>query len=293
MEYDSIRGMAHKLKILGSVLFASVILLALWRTMQTKEGFVLGAKNCTEQHLLAEITAQLIEKNSSIKVIRRFNLEGTSLCFNALKNGQIDAYYEYTGTALLDILKRPYVRGQAIYELVKEEFAKRYDLIWLERIGFSNQYALVTRSDLGLTKLSEALSQNLRVAFDPEFAARHEAKLLAQLYPYQSPLLMDQVLLYLSLLNENVELISGFSTDGRLLDTRLVKLEDDLQLFPAYEVALVIRREILEKFPAFEPIFAQLIGRISEEEMRKLNYQVEILGQSVETVAKSFIAKLD
>lgn len=283
-----------KLKILLRlflILVALTLAIGSWRHFQRRDAFILGAKNCTEQHLLAEITAQLIEKKTSIKVVRLFNLEGSRLTFSSLKTGQIDASFEYTGTAWLSILKKPYVPGMLVYDDVKKIFNDQFGLKWLGRIGFSNQYALIARRNSGYTKISQIERVGLKLAIDPEFASRPELKLLKESCPFDEPLMMDQVLLYISLLKKGVDLIVGFSTDGRLLDHRFIQLEDDVQLFPVYEVAPVVRRETLEKFPDLIPIFEKLAGSIHEEEMRQLNYEVEFLHRPVELVAKNFIER--
>ena len=107
-----------------------------------------GSKEFTEQEILGEIIAILIECNSNIKVVRKLNLGGTIICFNALKAGDLDIYAEYTGTGLVNILKADVQSDpKKTYDIVKKEFAKRYDLIWLKPLGFNNTYTLTMRKE--------------------------------------------------------------------------------------------------------------------------------------------------
>lgn len=260
------------------------------QTFGRGEKVVIGAKNCTEQHVVSELLSQLIERETDIQVVRKFNLEGTTICFNALKSKTIDIYVEYTGTAVLDILKEPILSG-SLFDYVKETFQSKYGIIWLDRLGFSNQYVLITRRDLNLMKISDLeTNPGLQLAYDQEFAARLEAKLLKAHYngiSYKK--LMDNVLLYFSLASGSVDVISGFSTGGRLADPRFVVLEDDRGALPTYEAAPMITEECLEKHPELERVLRLLKGAISTEEMSRLNYLVEIEGRDVKSVASDFL----
>ena len=142
-----------------------------------QDTIVVGAKNCTEQQILSEIMAQMLETHSGFKVRRKFNFDNTFICFHALLSGDIDLYSEYTGTALVGILKKdPQISN--VFEVVKEEFETRYNLVWLSPFGFNNTYALVmnrARAEaLGITKISDLEGNSCKIAFDPEFSARTE-----------------------------------------------------------------------------------------------------------------------
>jgi len=284
-----------KLKIIGvgailSLLSFLALLFIFGR--QDDHKIIVGAKNCTEQHILSEIVAQLLEERTELKVVRRFHLEGTQICFNALLGHTIDLYFEYTGTALLDILKEPFGEKE-IYPYLKRVFLEKYGIVWLDRLGFTNQYSLIVRKDEGLDKLSE-LDSTKKIAIDPEFSMRYEFNLLKENYPHikaDHPKLLDQVILYFSLLHQTVDAVSGCSTDGRLIDTRFIFLQDDKRVFPKYEVAPLIRKKCLDSYPELAEILSLLKGKISEEEMRQLNYQVEFEGEEIDKLAKEFIAK--
>lgn len=282
-----------RLKLLLLLFGGFVAALSIIFSIQTFSGMgrvVIGAKNCTEQHFLAEVMAQLIERETDLKVVRKFNLEGTTVCFNALKSKTIDIYIEYTGTAILDILKEPVPQG-SLYNYVSRVFQERFGIKWLGMLGFSNQYTLVTRRDLGVKSITE-LSHvpGLEIAYDPEFSIREEAKLLKKAYGgIVCQQLMDQVLLYFSLGNGTIDVMSGFSTDGRLLDPRFVVLEDDAQCLPAYEAAPMITASSIQKHPELVSVIQKLEGAFTTEEMSYLNYRIEVEGEDVVEVASSWI----
>ncbi len=283
-----------KILLLGLICLAVALLGILGASfLSSRHCFVIGAKSCTEQHILGEISALLLEKNSDIKVVRRFNLAGTAICFNALKTGSIDTYFEYTGTALLDILKEPLIQ-KPLYPHVKAVFEKKHGITWLAPLGFANQYALIARADAPFKKISDLKNYpKLRIAFDPEFSTRLEVDLLKNSYPlhWQSKL-MDPILLYLSLAKDEVDVISGASTDGRLGDQRFRILKDDRHCLPKYEVAPIIKIASLERFPEVEKVFSLMTNAITVKEMARLNYQVEIERRSVQEVAAKFIAEV-
>ncbi|NGX37207.1 MAG: Carnitine transport binding protein OpuCC [Chlamydiae bacterium] len=283
------KELQFKLRILIVVLIFLTTAIALsLGTFRHRHDIAIGGKICTEQRILGEILAQLIEKNTSLKVNRSFNLEGTAICFNALKSGSIDLYCEYTATALLDILKEPLMEG-SLYPHVKQAFEEKYNLIWLDRLGFCNQYVLIARANSNLKSISD-IQPHHKIAFDPEIAARPEMTLLKSSYPQiNQSKLMDQVLLYFSLQSGGMDVVSGFSTDGRLVDKRFTILKDDKNCLSDYEVAPVISKKCLNKHPELIPVLSLLAGKISNEQMSMLNYQVEIQKRDVAQVATEFL----
>ena len=119
----------------------------------------IGSKHFTEQEVLGEMLAALIECSSNIKVKRKLNLGGTMICFNALKAGDLDLYAEYTGTGLVNILKQDVISDpDAAYQAVKKAFAEDYDMVWLEPLGFNNTYTLTMRRDHALDFGIETIS---------------------------------------------------------------------------------------------------------------------------------------
>lgn len=287
------KELTSKLKILVHFSLITLFLLSVifsFYSYRGKNAIVIGAKNNTEQHILGEILAQLIENRTNLKVIRKFNFEGTTICFNALKSKAIDVYFEYTGTALLDILKESPIQTPLLPYL-KTAFSEKYNLLWLDPLGFSNHYVLATRPDTQLKKISD-LQKNpdVKIAIDPEFASRLEYTLLQKSYPMQwQSKLMDQVLLYFSLKNKTIDVISTYSTDGRIQGKEFVILQDDKGCLPNYEVAPLVLKSSLSKHPELYSVFALLKEAISEEEISHLNYQVEFLRKDIKGVVVEFL----
>ena len=262
---------------------------------------VIGSKEFTEQVILREMMAALIEGNSDIKTEQKF-LGGTLICFNSLKSGDIDLYAEYTGTALTAILKQePMKELQKVYDTVKDAFKQQYELVWLEPLGFNNTYTLTMRRDqaqeLGVQTISdlEAHKDKLTSGFTHEFVERPDGYPgLVKHYGFKlekKPKGMDPGLMYKAIAEGNVDLICGFATDGRIPAFDLVMLKDDKQFFPPYYAAPVIRTDTLKKYPKLEGILNKLAGKIDDKTMAQLNYEVDEEGRQAAEVAKEFLQK--
>jgi glycine betaine/choline ABC-type transport system substrate-binding protein len=262
---------------------------------------VIGSKEFTEQVILREMVAALIEGNSDIKAEQKF-LGGTLICFNSLKNGEIDLYTEYTGTALTAILKQePMTDPKKVYDAVKDAFEQQYGLVWLEPLGFNNTYTLTMRRDqaqeLGVQKISdlEAHKDKLTSGFTHEFLERPDGYPgLVKHYGWslrKEPKGMDPGLMYKAIAEGDVDLICGFATDGRIPAFDLVMLEDDKQFFPPYYAAPVVRADTLKKYPELEDILSKLGGEIDNKTMAELNYEVDEKGRQAVEVAKEFLRK--
>lgn len=264
------------------------------------EKIVVGSKNFTEQAILGELIAQHLEKQTGIPVERRFYLSGTYICHQALLAGRIDTYVEYTGTALTAILKDSLASDpRAVYQRVEREYSSRFGLVVAQPLGFNNTFAIVIRGDdarrLKLHSLSEAAryAPEWRAGFGYEFMERPDGYAgLAQTYGLKfaaPPRIMDLGLLYRALLDKQVDLVAGNSTDGLLAARDLTVLEDDRHYFPPYEAVPIIRGETLARRPAVRAALAQLAGRISDEEMRRLNYAVDGEHRDTAEVVREFL----
>jgi glycine betaine/choline ABC-type transport system substrate-binding protein len=260
---------------------------------------VIGSKEFTEQVILREMMAALIEGNSDIKAEQKF-LGGTLICFNSLENGNIDLYAEYTGTALTAILKQqPMTDPQKVYDTVKDAFEQEHALVWLNPLGFNNTYTLTMRRDqaqqLGVQKISdlEAHKDDLASGFTHEFLERPDGYPgLIKHYGWsleKKPKGMDPGLMYKAIAEGDVDLICGFATDGRISAFDLVMLEDDKQFFPPYYAAPVVRANTLEKHPELEDILNKLAGKIDNKTMAQLNYEVDEKGRQAAEVAAKFL----
>lgn len=284
------RELGSKLKKLSYLLTAAVFVTLLTYGILAEKGptIAIGAKNCTEQNILGELLAQLIEEKTDLKVMRKFNLEGTMISFNALNSGTVDVYFEYTGTALLGILNEQ-IPEEDLYEYVSRVFEERYNLIWMNCLGFSNHYAIITTNTNPINTISE-VTPDMNIALDPEFSTRLELNLLKERYDIEwKHTIMDPVMLYFSLLNGEIKIMDGYSTAGRLADSRFKVLQDDRGAMPRYEVAPVIRKKTIERYPELREIFALLEGKISEEEMCTLNYAAEKGEQNIPEIVRQWL----
>jgi len=259
---------------------------------------VVGSKNFGEQVLLGEIVAQAIEQRARLPVERRLNLGGTFVCDRALRAGEIDVYVEYTGTAYTAILKRPPIGDRdAVLAEVRARYAER-GLVWTEPLGFENTFAIVLRGDdaerLGIRRISDLVAHpDLKPAFGYEFMERADGfRGLVRAYGLafrEPPRVMDLGLLYRALVDRQVDVAAGNSTDGLITSLGLRVLEDDRGYFPPYDAVPVARRAMLERHPEARAVLDWLGERISATEMRRLNYRVEGDRTPAEQVARDFL----
>lgn len=284
---------------------------------QEKPTVTVGSKDFTEQVVINEMLALLLE-NAGYPVERQLNLGGTAIVHEALVNGEIDAYIEYTGTGLLAILNlslptaggtpvadaaaSPVADGMvdAVYDTVKQEYADQFDLVWLEPLGFNNTYALAMRQEqadeLGVETISDlqAIAGDLTFGGTQEFLTRPDGLPgLTETYgmAFAEERGMDPGIMYQALDSDQVDVISAFATDGRIPSLGLVTLEDDLGFFPPYFAAPVVRQELLDEDPQLEEIMNQLAGAIDDQTMAGLNLQVDEGGEEPRDVAEAFLTE--
>ena len=263
---------------------------------------VIGAKNFTEQVILGELLAQEIEAKSNLKVERRFYLAGSYICQQALVSGRIDAYVEYTGTALTAILKQPVPvdrNPQSVLATVRQLYASRYGITVSSPLGFENTFAMVIRGDdarrLQLKTLSQAatFTPHWRAGFGYEFMERPDGyKGLVASYGLrfaEPPRIMDLGLITRALKEHQVDMIAGNNTDGLIPALDLFVLEDDHHYFPPYEAVAVMREEMLKNHPEVGTALDALAGIISDDDMRQLNYAVDGQHRDPVAVVKEFL----
>lgn len=247
---------------------------------------VIGAKNFTEQVILGELLAQEIEAKSNLKVERRFYLAGSYICNQALVAGRIDAYVEYTGTALTAILKQPVDRNpQSVLSTVRGLYASRYSVTAAEPLGFENTFAMVIRGNdarsLHLSTLSQAAphAPEWRLGVGYEFEQRPDGlpglSAAYNLHFGGAPRTMDLGLLYRALNAHQVDMIAASSTDGPIRAFGLVALQDDRHYFPPYDAVPLVRDDALRRWPQIAVALHALAGRISAEDMRAMNEAVD------------------
>jgi osmoprotectant transport system substrate-binding protein len=258
----------------------------------------IGSKNFTEQLILGEMAAQQLERKLHIPVDRKLNLGGTMLAHEALVAGQIDLYPEYTGTAAENVLKQS-AQGDraAVYMRVKDEYLRRFQLVWLPPLGFNDTFAMVVRSRdqerLGSATLSAATKQPWRLGVGYEFLTRPDGlQRIDKIYGLKwqgTPKTMDLGLLYQALEQNQIDMAAGNSTDGLLTDSRLSVLADDKNAFPPYDACFVARHDILDSQPGAREALTLLSGQVSREDMQRLNRAVDLEHQPVPAVVRDFL----
>jgi osmoprotectant transport system substrate-binding protein len=283
----------------------AVLLFVAWNSSachsSSRPQLVITSKFFTEQVVLAELLAQHIEGHTGIHVARKANLGGTLLVQKAMLSGDVDLYVEYTGTALTAVLgEEPRGDSNAVYQRVKQEYAQRFALEVTEPLGFANSFAMVVRGEDArnqhLATMSDIvpLAAHWRAGVGYEFLERsdgyHGWTERYGLHFAKPPSVLDLGLLYRALAEKKVDIVAGNSTDGLIDALGFIPLKDDRHYFPPYDAVPVVRRAALEKFPQLRGALSDLAGKISEDEMRHLNRQVDAEQRDVATVVREFRA---
>jgi len=259
----------------------------------------IGSKNFTEQLIVAEMMARIIEIKTGYHVERKLNLGGTMICHEALLKGEIDMYPEYTGTGLLAVLKskESFTTPGKVYDFVSRKYEKQFNLKWLPPFGFNNTYAFAVRNEDAIKnrwgKVSDLTSaaDSLKAGFTAEFSERPDG------YPgfqkayhisFGKVISLDPALMYDAVKNGQVDIITAFSTDSRIPGYNLFILEDDKSFFPPYNAAPVVRKEVIEKYPEVQKALALLSNLIDEKTMQGLNYKVDQNKRDVKEVVREF-----
>jgi glycine betaine/choline ABC-type transport system substrate-binding protein len=268
----------------------AVVLLTGACTREPHPPLVVGSKNFTESVILGELVAQKLE-SAGCSVDRRLNLGGTFVCDAAIRNGQIDSYVEYSGTALTAILKQPNANVEASYA--------KAGLQWGPALGFNNTFAMIVRKNdaqkLGLATISDLakVAATFRPGFGYEFVERPDGwNGLQHAYALTfttPPKTMDLGLTYKALASNEVDLVAGNSTDGLIESLGLVALDDDKHFFPRYDAAVVTRGDIDKRCHGASAALATLAHSIDDATMRRLNYAVDGEKHDVADVVRDFL----
>ncbi|MFA9376565.1 MAG: glycine betaine ABC transporter substrate-binding protein [Lachnotalea sp.] len=289
-----------KKRVTGLLLIMVMAVSGLLSGCSKSDTIIIGSKDFSENILLGEMLAQLIETHTDLKVDRKLNLGGTFVCFEAIKNGDIDVYPEYTGTGLtaqleMDVISDP----DEAYSIVSDEFNKQYNITWLTPFGFNNTYTLAVSDavyqEYGIETFSDLakVSENLVFGAEHEFFDRADGyDGLIEKYTMTfsgDPMKMNNSLKYQAIGNGDMDVTDAFATDGALKQYNLKVLTDDLGFFPPYYAAPIVKNETLEKHPELKEVLNMLGGVIDDATMTSLNYKVDVEGTDVAVVAKEFL----
>ncbi|HEY2476502.1 MAG TPA: glycine betaine ABC transporter substrate-binding protein [Candidatus Cybelea sp.] len=262
-----------------------------------------GSKNFTESFLIAEIYAQALER-AGMRVERLFNLGSTQIAMAAMRRGNIDLYPEYTGTALIEVLhEAPISDPRKAFETVAREFAKRYDIIWLQKSPMNDSQGLATTQAISTSRRLFSLSDvavaapHLRLATIQEFLARPDGLPGLQKayggFEFASVRTFDIALKYNALLEGKADIASAFTTDGAIYTYRLVIMRDDRHFWPAYNVAPVVRQAALTARPQIARILNAVSPAITDHAARTMNAAIEGSQQDPADVAAAFLKSLN
>ena len=290
------------MKKLLCIVLAVLCCAALFAGCGSKSKVTIGSKLYTENILLSEMVAQLIEAKTDIEVERKQALGGTSVCFPALEKGEIDMYVEYSGTMYNEILKiefTPDMTADTIYAKVKQDLYDVHNVTIYEPIGLNNTYALGILEEKAAALNVKSMSDLAAAAPELIFGANHlfytrltdgyDGMVERYNLHFQDALKMDSSLLYDATAQGQVDVMVIYSTDALLKKYNMVVLEDDKQLFPPYHGTPIVKNETLKKYPALNDVLNLLAGRIDDARMQELNYQVDVEKRQVDEVAKEFL----
>ena len=285
----------------GITLFLSVLILSVFFSgcaRRDENVIVIGAADYTEQFILGYVMQILIDETTDFNTRLVSNLSNTVL-FTAFTTGSVDLYIEYTGTIYGSFFGYTEIRTpDEVFQITRDGMRNRHNVRMLERIGFNNTYALAVRPDTAerfnlqtISDLARA-SPELTLGATIEFVNREDGLLgIQRVYGvnFRTVIPLQGALRYTALMNDEIQVTSAFSTDGMLLRHQLVVLEDDLAFFPPYHAVVMIREEIAERHPELVTVLNRLIGTLDDYSMRELNYRVDVLHESPQAVARSFL----
>lgn len=265
-----------------------------------ESSIVIASKPMTEQFIIAEMIIALVEQETDLSIEHKAGIGGgTSNIHPAMLKGEIDIYPEYTGTGWMDVLQEELIKDpQELYAAVKTSYSEEFNIYWSNLYGFNDTFGLAIKKDLAealevktysdLARVSDALT----FGAEHDFFGREDGMLgLNEVYGmnFDKEVGMDIGLKYQAIKSGEVDVINIFSTDGKLEEYDMLVLEDDLNFFPSYYAATLVRQEILNAHPELVDVLGMLDGVINNVEMTKMNYKVEVEKQQPEDVAREFL----
>ena len=262
----------------------------------------IGAKTFTEQYILSEIIAQTIQAATKLDTTVMQSL-GSTVAFDALRSGHLDVYVDYSGTIWATIMKReklPSDRNEVLSK-VASYLAAEHGIVQVSVLGFENTYALAMRehqaASLGIRRISDLTvhAPRLSIGGDYEFFGRPEWRDIEQSYglKFGRRRSMDSALMYQAVANKSVDVISAFSTDGRIAAFNLRVLEDDRGTIPPYDAVILVSPDLVRRHPSVAKALRRLAGAIDADRMQRMNLEVDEFGKSPAEVASQFLRETD
>lgn len=287
---------------LSIIVISAFFLLITPMIMNQDKEIVIAGKLGSEPEILINMYKLLIEDETDLDVTLKPGLGKTSFVFNALKSSSIDIYPEFTGTAIAEFLKETAesTDREEVYQQAKEGLKDKFDMELLKPMEYNNTYTLAVPSQFAETQQLETISDlkrlenDIKVGFTLEFSDREDGYLgIQELYDIQFDhiVTMEPKLRYSAIESGDIELIDAYSTDSELREYDLTVLEDDKTLFPPYQGAPLLRAETVEQYPEIKTTLNKLAGKITDDEMREMNYQVNVEGLSPFEVAKNYLER--
>ena len=260
----------------------------------------IAGKLGSEPEIIMNMYKELIESNTDLSVNLKPNMGKTTFVFNALKSGEIDLYPEFTGTILATFLNEEAqsTNENEVYEQARKGLEEEYDMALLEPMSFNNTYTVAVTSDLAneydLNKISDlkAIEDEVQVGFTLEFTDRQDGYLgIQDLYNinFENLTTMEPKLRYSAIETVDINLLDAYSTDSEIEEYGLVTLEDDKNLFPPYQGAPLLLNTTLEEYPESEEVLNKLSGQVTDDEMRKMNYEVNVNDKTPQEVAHNYL----
>ncbi|WP_455786197.1 glycine betaine ABC transporter substrate-binding protein [Butyricimonas faecihominis] len=267
-----------------------------------KDTIHIATKPMSEQFILGEMLALLIEENSDLHVkITKGVGGGTSNIHPAMVKGDFDLYPEYTGTGWLVILKKDtLLPPDQLFSELQKEYSREYGLKWVAPYGFNNAYSLAVSNEMAkkynLKTFSDLALYPDLFTFGAEYDFYEINDGYADLCAYynlkfKKNLDMDIGLKYEAMKSGKIDVINIFTTDGQLSHANLTVLKDDKHFFPSYYCATIVREETLKEHPELERILEKMNGILTDQEMADMNYKVDVEHRTEREVAVEFLKK--
>ncbi|MET3576639.1 ABC transporter permease/substrate-binding protein [Bhargavaea ullalensis] len=290
----------RSLAVMGMIAAIAVLVLVIPLLGRENEKLVLAGKLGAEPEILINMYKQLIEDETDLSVELKPGFGKTSFVFNALQSGDVDLYPEFTGTAISEFLNETARSTDArqVYEQARDGMSERFGMVLLEPMAYNNTYTLAVPDGFaeanGLESISDLrpIQDKVKAGFTLEFSDREDGYLgIRSLYGIEFPDLvtMEPKLRYSAVQSGEINLVDAYSTDSEIKRYKLRVLKDDLHLFPPYQGAPLMKKETADRHPEILEALNRLSGKISDDDMREMNYRVDVEGEKPEDVARNYL----